>query len=143
MTDYKEIFDSFKDKITDYDLPLYTDDIQYEILCSILRKACAKFGRICKSDLSTRDDEIMSFGCDLTIDEIDILTEWMVYEWLTPYLNNIENLRNQLNTKDFSFFSPANLLSTIQNVHITSRKRAKSMMNEYSYVNSDLENLKA
>ena len=143
MTDYKEIFDSFKDKITDYDLPLYTDDIQYEILCNILRKACAKFGRICKSDLSTRDDEIMSFECDLKIEEIDILTEWMVYEWLTPYLNNIENLRNQLNTKDFSFFSPANLLSAIQNVHTASRKRAKSMMNEYSYVNSDLEKLKA
>ena len=143
MTDYKEIFDSFKDKITDYDLPLYTDDIQYEILCNILRKACAKFGRICKSDLSTRDDEIMSFECDLKIEEIDILTEWMVYEWLTPYLNNIENLRNQLNTKDFSFFSHANLLSTIQNVHTASRKRAKSMMNEYSYVNSDLEKLKA
>ena len=143
MTDYKEIFDSFKDKITDYDLPLYTDDIQYEILCNILRKACAKFGRICKSDLSTRDDEIMSFECDLKIEEIDILTEWMVYEWLTPYLNNIENLRNQLNTKDFSFFSPENLLSTIQNVHTASRKRAKSMMNEYSYVNSDLEKLKA
>ena len=89
MTDYKEIFDSFKDKITDYDLPLYTDDIQYEILCNILRKACAKFGRICKSDLSTRDDEIMSFECDLKIEEIDILTEWMVYECITPYLKNI------------------------------------------------------
>lgn len=143
MTEYTEIFNSFKDKITDYDLPLYTDDIQNEILCSVLRKACAKFSRICKSDLSTRDDEIMSFGCNLTIEEIDIITEWMVYEWLTPYLNNIENLRNQLNTKDFSFFSPANLLSAIQNVHTTSRKRAKSMMNEYSYVNSDLEKLKA
>lgn len=143
MTKYTEIFNSFKDKITDYDLPLYTDDIQNEMLCSALRKACAKFGRICKSDLSTRDDEIMSFGCNLTIEEIDIITEWMVYEWLTPYLNNIENLRNQLNTKDFSFFSPANLLSAIQNVYTTSRKRAKSMMNEYSYVNSDLEKLKA
>lgn len=143
MTEYTEIFNSFKDKITDYDLPLYTDDIQNEMLCSALRKACAKFGRICKSDLSTRNDEIMSFGCNLTIEEIDIITEWMVYEWLTPYLNNIENLRNQLNTKDFSFFSPANLLSAIQNVYTASRKRAKSMMNEYSYVNSDLEKLKA
>ena len=142
MTDYKEIFDNFKDKITDYDLPLYTDDIQYEILCSILRKACAKFGRICKSDLSTRDDEVMSFGCDLKIEEIDILTEWMVYEWLTPYLNNIENLRNQLNTKDFSFFSPANLLEKISNTYELARKHAKSLTNEYSFAYADMSELK-
>ncbi len=143
MTLYTEIFESFKDKITDYDLPLYADDIQNDILCSVLIKACAKFARICKSDLSLRDDELMQFGCTLSIEELDILTEWMVYEWLTPYLNNTENLRNHLNTKDFSLFSPANLLSTIQNVHTISRKRAKSMMNEYSYIHSDLENLKA
>ena len=105
-----------------------------------------KLRKIKKKEFKTKENKKFTkilFECDLKIEEIDILTEWMVYEWLTPYLNNIENLRNQLNTKDFSFFSPANLLSTIQNVHTASRKRAKSMMNEYSYVNSDLEKLKA
>lgn len=141
--EYSKIFELFKDKITDYDLLQFTEELQSNILCNLLRKSCAKFRRICKTDLSNRDDEAMTFGCELAEEEIDILTEWMVYEWLTPYLNNSENLRNKLSTKDFSMFSPANLLSTIQNVHKESRKRAKSIMNEYSYVNSDMENLKS
>lgn len=143
MTEYNTIFDSFKDKITDYDLPLYDEAIQIEMLCSLLNKACSKFRRICKSDLSKKDDELLEFVDNLSIEEIDILTEWMVFYWITPHLNNTENLRNQLSTKDFSFFSPANLLSVLQKVHSESRRRARSITNEYSYIHSDLENLKA
>lgn len=143
MTEYKIIFEAFKDKITDYNFPLYTEDTQTEILCSLLDKACSRFRRICKSNLHEKHDESFEFTEDLSTEEIDILTEWMVYYWITPHLNNTENLRNQLNTKDFSFFSPANLLSTLQKTHSESRKRARSLMNEYSYVHGDLENLKA
>lgn len=143
MTKYEIVFDAFKDKITDYDLPLYDKDIQTEILYSLLTKACSKFARICKTNLSKRSGELFEFTEDLSLEEIDILTEWMVYYWISPYLNNTENLRNQLSTKDFSFFSPANLLSTLQKVHLESRKRARSITNEYSYIHSDLENLKS
>ena len=52
----------------------------------------------------------MTFGCELTEEEIDILTEWMVYEWLTPYLNNSENLRNKLSNERLFNVLPANLL---------------------------------
>jgi hypothetical protein len=141
--EYSVIFEQFKDKITDYDLPQFEAEMQNDILCNIQRKACAKFKRICKSDLSDRDDELMQFNVELSEEEIDILTEWMVNIWLTPLLNNMDNMRNKLSTKDFSMFSPANLLITMQNVHTTSRKRAKSMMNEYSYVNNDFDKLKA
>lgn len=143
MTKYKTIFDSFKDKITDYDLPLYSEEMQTEMLCSLLNKACSKFKRICKSNLNKKDDKSLEFTDNLSLEEIDILTEWMVFYWITPHLNNTENLRNQLSTKNFSFFSPANLLSSLQKVQNESRKRARSITNEYSYIHSDLENLKA
>ena len=42
-TSYSYVIDEFKDKITDYDLAAFSDDLQDEILNSILRKACRKF----------------------------------------------------------------------------------------------------
>jgi len=142
MTEYKEIFDYFKDKITDYDLPLYDEITQNEIMLSFMKTACSKFKRICKVDLSDRDDIAMHFNNVLDDEIKDIITEWMVEGWVKQFLNNSENLRNKLSTKDFSVFSPANLLDKIKDTYELSRKRAKSTMNEYSFINGDLENLK-
>jgi len=141
-TQYSDIYNSFKDKITDYDLLTYEQDIQEEILLNLLNQACARFQRICKKDLTNRDDLIMEFNADLSLEEIDIITDWMVVNWLYPYLNNAENLKNYISTKDFKLFSSADLLRAIQNTYDTCRKNAKSKMNEYSFVYSDLEKVK-
>jgi len=142
-TKYSDIYAFFKDKITDYDLLMYEESIQNDILLSLLNQGCAKFQRICKNDLSLKDDTLMEFPFKLSLDEIDILTDWMVESWVRPYLNNIENMRNHLSTKDFSFFSPANLLDKMQMVYDSARKNARSKMNEYSFINSDLERVKS
>lgn len=142
-TKYSDVYAFFKDKITDYDLLMHEISIQDEILLSLLNQSCAKFQRICKNDLSLRDDVLMEFQFKLSLEEIDILTDWMVEAWLRPNLNNIENMRNHLSTKDFSFFSPANLLDKMQMVYDSARKNARSKMNEYSFINSDLERVKS
>jgi hypothetical protein len=142
MTEYKVVFEKFKDKITDPDLLLYLESIQQEILISLMSSACVKFKRICKQNLSDRDNTLMMFNFDVDEEVIDIMTDIMVEYWLKPYLNNIENLRNQLSTKDFSVFSPANLLNAVQNTYDLSRKRAKSAMNEYSFINGDWDRLR-
>ena len=142
-TKYSDIYAFFKDKITDYDLLMYEVNIQDEMLLSLLNQSCAKFQRICKNDLSSKDDVLMEFQFKLSLEEIDILTDWMVEAWLRPNLNNIENMRNHLSTKDFSFFSPANLLDKMQMVYDSARKNARSKMNEYSFINSDLERVKS
>jgi hypothetical protein len=142
-TKYSDIYAFFKDKITDYDLLMYEVSIQDEMLLSLLNQSCAKFQRICKNDLSLKDDVLLEFPFKLSLEEIDILTDWMVEAWLKPNLNNIENMRNHLSTKDFSFFSPANLLDKMQMVYDSARKNARSKMNEYSFINSDLERVKS
>ena len=142
-TKYSDIYAFFKDKITDYDLLMYEVNIQDEMLLSLLNQSCAKFQRICKNDLSSKDDVLLEFPFKLSLEEIDILTDWMVEAWLKPNLNNIENMRNHLSTKDFSFFSPANLLDKMQMVYDSARKNARSKMNEYSFINSDLERVKS
>lgn len=136
MTKYSIIFDEFKDKITDYDLPIYTIEIQEDILKSLLRKSIGRFKRICNNSLLLNDDK-NSIESDLTYEELDILTEWMVHFWITPFRNNSENMRPFLNTKDFSQISPANLLNAVNLVYESSYKRANSLANKYSYLKKD------
>lgn len=143
-TSYREVFEAFKDKITDPDLLLFSKDLQTETLISYMNKAISKCKRIVKktTDLSLRDDAILQFQIYICDDVMDILTEWMIVFWLEPYVNNIENLRNALSTKDFSVFSPANLLEKIGDRYTVARKYARSVMNEYSYVIADMGELK-
>lgn len=143
-TTYKEVFDSFKDNITDPDLLQFAQEMQDDILLAIMKKAIAKCQRVVKqtTDLSQRDEANFTFTEVIPEEVLDILTEWMTVVWLRPYVNNIENLRNGLSTKDFSLFSPANLLDKIGDRYDKSRKYAKSITNEYSYVIADMKGLK-
>jgi hypothetical protein len=143
-TNYEEVFAEFKDKITDPDLITFAEDLQTEMLVAYMKKAISKCKRVIKTvDLSNRDDELMEFSFELPDEVMDIITEWMTVFWLQPFVNNIENLRNNLSTKDFSVFSPANLLEKIGDRYDIARKHARSLTNEYSYIIADMKELKA
>lgn len=144
-TKYEVIFSSFKDNITDPDLLMFTEEIQTDMLVAIMSKAINKCQRICANevDLSRRDDSVLTFDVEVPCEVIELVSEWMTVFWLKPYLNNAENLRNSLNTKDFQFFSPANLLEKISNTYENSRKHARSLTNEYSYIHADISRLQS
>ena len=143
-TSYETVFAEFKDKITDPDLLLFADGIQTEMLIAYMNKAISKCSRVVKKvvDLSLRDDNIAEFNVKIPDEVIDIITEWMTVFWLQPYVNNLENLRNNLSTKDFTVFSPANLLEKIGSRYDTARKYARSLTNEYSFILADMKELK-
>lgn len=136
MTAYEEVFSVFRSKVTDYDLTLLDVTDEEEILLGYMKSAIAKFGRICNK-LSTADGILPQFNDDLTDVEIDILTELMVESWTKPKLYNSEKLRNSLSTKDYSFYSPANLLIQLRALNTDAKKNARHMMNEYSVLNSE------
>lgn len=143
-TSYKYVFAEFKDKITDPDLITFAEDLQTEMLIAYMNKAIARCNRIVKKtvDLSSRDDKLGSFLVEIPDEVIDIITEWMIVFWLKPYVNNLENLKNNLSTKDFTVFSPANLLEKIGNRYDISFTQARSLTNEYSYIIADMTGLK-
>ena len=143
-TTYKYVFDEFKDKITDPDLLSFADDLQNDMLNALMRKAITKCKRIVKDtvDLTLRDDTLATFSVEVPDEIIDIITEWMQVFWLEPYVNNLENLRNNLNTKDFSGYSPANIIEKIGSRYDISKRSARSLTNEYSYLIADMSVLK-
>jgi len=65
----------------------------------------------------------------------------MVVQWLKPYVYKQELLENVLNTKDFSTYSPAELLLRVGNAYAKAQKDYLNMIREYSFNHGDLTDL--
>jgi hypothetical protein len=141
-TSFDDVYNTFLEKISDSDLLTLDSTNQESLLYGYMIRSCTKFNRICKVDLTNIDDELKQFNNDLNNEIIDIITTGMIVEWLKPkYLFN-ENLHNVLNTKDYNQYSPANLLKEIRETYLNSKQEFVSMMNNYSYINGNIEDLK-
>ena len=141
MTNYDVIYDVFFDKSREYEIFELSEETSKELLYGWLKGAISMFSRVC-TKLSDRDEESECFNEDLSFNEIDILGEAMVLMALKPKLNNSDNFKNGLGTKDYNLFSPANLPNSIQNVYDRCFKQVRSMMNEYSFENNDIKEIK-
>ena len=134
-TPFRYVYDRFLSKITD-DLYLeLTEADTYSDLQTILinaipgfefpRKPIFNYSIIAYAndygDSATEDLEREEgfFNCELSMEEIDILSDLMMIEWLGRQIASIENIRMKYSGSDFKFTSQANhldkLLKTKQN----------------------------
>jgi len=139
---YDVFAEAFLNKVVDYDFPL-KDYTRNGVIDGYMRRAISAFKNVCKYDLSTtRDDAIRTFDIDISdedMDEIvDIVSEGMLVQWMKPYMYQQENLQNILNTKDFSSYSPAELLYRVREAYEMAKKDFTNMIRDYSYNHGDL-----
>lgn len=139
MTAYTTIYNSFLDKVNDYDLADMTAELAQTSMRGWLNQSVVRFLESCKKDLSQTEEG--GFTEDLDLVEIDILTEGMVEAWLKPIRNNLDLLRNALSTKDFTTFSPANLLDKVNNTYSMAHANFLSRIKEYSFIRNDVGDL--
>ena len=139
MTAYTTIYGSFMDKVNDYDLADMTESMAQTAMRGWLNQAVVRFLESCKKDLTQTEEG--GFTEDLDLMEIDILTEGMVEAWLKPIRNNLDLLRNALSTKDFTTFSPANLLDKVNNTYSMAHANFLSRIKEYSFIRNDVGDL--
>jgi hypothetical protein len=139
MTAYTTIYNSFLDKVNDYDLADMTAELAQTSMRGWLNQAVVRFLESCKKDLTQTDEG--GFTEDLDLMEIDILTEGMVEAWLKPIRNNLDLLRNALSTKDFTTFSPANLLDKVNDTYSMAHANFLSRIKEYSFIRNDVGDL--
>ena len=139
MTAYTTIYNSFLDKVNDYDLADMTETLAQTSMRGWLNQAVVRFLESCKKDLTQTEEG--GFTEDLDLMEIDILTEGMVEAWLKPIRNNLDLLRNALSTKDFTTFSPANLLDKVNNTYSMAHANFLSRIKEYSFIRNDVGDL--
>lgn len=139
MTAYTTIYNSFLDKVNDYDLADMTETMAQTSMRGWLNQAVVRFLESCKKDLTQTEEG--GFSEDLDLMEIDILTEGMIEAWLKPIRNNLDLLRNTLSTKDFTTFSPANLLDKVNDTYTMAHANFLSRIKEYSFIRNDVGDL--
>lgn len=112
---YDYFVDAFLNKIAEFDLAGLSEDYRSEIVDGYMKRAISNFRKNCKYDLiSTQDDDLRQINVDVSEDDMDelaeIISEGMVVQWLKPYVYKQENLESVMNTRDFTMYSPAELL---------------------------------
>lgn len=141
-TPYNAIHSAALAKITDRDILKFTDAEREGIFDEYLIPAVVDFRRLSKIDLSDRDNILRQFNNTLDDEIINILATGEVYYWCLPRVNNVENMRLALNTKDFNLSSPQGLLSQLQTLRDFLKKEFRQLRINYSYDTGDIVNLK-
>lgn len=134
---------AFLAKVSEYDLLEMQSEERRETIDGYLKAAVAMFKKNCRYDLITsQNDWSRVFEVNIAEEDadelIDIISLGMVMQWMRPYLYRQENLENLMNTRDFSLYSPANLLLRIGEAYQNVRKEYTQMIREYSYNHGDL-----
>ena len=143
---YDSLLGAFLSKISEYDFISLTEEDRNAIVDGYMKRAVAAFKKNCKYDLSSNaDDESREFAVDIPetdADElIDIISEGMVVQWLKPYVYKQELLENTLNTRDFTTYSPAELLHRVGEAYKKAQRDYTQAIREYSYNNGKLSDL--
>lgn len=126
-TAFSVVYDDFLSKITDDMYLQLTEQDTLSILKELLLSAIPKFEfprQTLEYDYITQrkrglDGEIISqkqywaFFSPLTREEINILSTYMIVEWLGQQLASIENVRMKYSGADFKFTSQANHMQKI------------------------------
>lgn len=139
VTPFSKVYDSFLSKVTD-DLYLELTELDtYEMLEELLITSIPKF-EFPRIDLSQYETEYIEdeqyyqgiesdnklvkaflfdggfFNSNLTFEEINILSTYMIVEWLGQQLASIENTRMKYSGSDFKFTSQANHMQKLLQV---------------------------
>lgn len=137
---------AFLSKITEYEFLTIPDENRSAIIDGYMKRAITSFNKICVFDLiSTAVDERREFNLDIPTEDIDeileVVSEGMVCQWLKPYLYKQELLESVLNTRDFTTYSPAEMLSRVGSAYQNAQKDYIQMIREYSFNHNDLTEL--
>nr|DAO56484.1 MAG TPA: hypothetical protein [Caudoviricetes sp.] len=113
------------------------------VLEKYLLSAKTEFQRICKIDIGDYDLELRQFNQTLDDEIIEILSLGIAFYWLSYKSLNSELLKNVLNSRDYYYYSPGNLLKQVQTLRKTLREEFNSRMRQYSYNDNTIGTLKA
>ena len=133
-TPFDKLFDSFLSKIEDDLYANLSVDVEAD-MTKLLNSAIVQFD-FPKVDIFDKDDTTQQFNVDLSIHEIEILSNLMKLEWIKRQMNSTRILQQQLGDKDFRLTSQANHLKVLIDLKSETEKEVKSLITKYSYTNN-------
>lgn len=138
-TTFQDVYDFFLSKVTTYEwLNLSEDELNIELIQN-LRSAFSKC--IAFKDIKA-DWFLETFNRELTDLELEIISDWMLVNWLSPKINNIELLKQRLSSKDYQTYSQANHLKELMDLKKSYESNVHYWMNRYSWIKKTKEGVK-
>ncbi len=111
------------------------DESISDVLSILLKSAESEFEPIFGKSLAREKNH---YADDLTDEVIEILSAGILCHWATSYVADSDKWMNMLGTKDFTVFSPANLLKVTSATRDGFALEFHDKMNRYSYMHGDL-----
>lgn len=112
-TPYETLYDRVLIKFRDWDIPQMSEEEVKEYLHDYLVPATAKF-HVCRKDLHDRDDIVERFNCELSEVEMDIISNYMLIEYIdSTYIRTPSLLKASMGSSDFKTYSSANMLDKL------------------------------
>ena len=140
-TSFEEIYDRALSRFRDYTWLKYSDEDKAFLLRNYLAMAQADFAPMCSEDLDDYDEETGRYNITLSNEVISILAVGISYYWLDARIMNSEVLRNYMSTKDYTYFSPANLLREMTTLRTQAWDEYQHRMIRYTYQEADIAGL--
>lgn len=154
VVSYDEFTTVFLDKIREYEFLSMEDEVRTEIIDGYMIRAFTEFKKNLhynflgfadnvnrQFDFSNEPQEVQDKLADDLTEIVNIVTDGMCLQWMKPYKNSQENLENVLNTRDFTLYSPAELLKQVRTTYKSLSDEYKQEIREYSFNHMDLEEL--
>lgn len=142
-TKFSEIYERAIFKFTDYSFLNEITDFKEALLQKYLLAAVADFQHSCTVDLNDYDLELEQFNTELDNEIIEILSWGIAYYWISAKALNSELLRNTIHNKDYTSYSPANLLKEIQSLRGAVEQEFRGRVRTYSFRHGDIDTWKA
>lgn len=138
-TSFSDLYERAIFRFSDYDFMKFDVQLREDILHQYLMMAIPDVSEIVGRDYLAYDED--GFVGDISDTIQEILALGIDYYWFSAKVQNSELLRNQMSTKDFTYFSPANLMRELRNVRNDIKGEYNAAITMYSYRHGDFESL--
>ena len=141
-TPYEKLYENLLPKFRSYEIPLMSTEEVKDYLHDFLIPAVSRF-HVCRKDLNNRDDVIQRFNDDLSDIEIEILSNYLLIEYIdSEYIRVPSLLKVQLPSSDFKVFSPANFLDKLVAMHKNYVKENETLLSRYAWMGAKESGIK-
>lgn len=132
-TKLEQVYSAFLPKITCYEYlqPKFTKEMLQMTLDGYIQFVLGKYVIDNKLEINF---ETREFNRKLSNTEINIFIYGLITEWITPYMNNAQWLKQNLKSSEYNTISEANQLREIMNLYRESEEQFEYWMTRYSHM---------
>ena len=133
-TPYEKLYENLLPKFRSYEIPLMSTEEVKDYLHDFIIPAVSRF-HVCRKNLNDRDDIIQRFNIDLSDIEIEILSNYLLIEYIdSEYIRVPSLLKVTLPSSDFKAFSSANMIEKLMNMHKTYLAENETLLTRYAWM---------